>query len=53
MKATPEISSTRASASDFLLTKLAVMAMASRPRNSLRLNPERNFKKFVRQTYEI
>ena len=39
MKATPDISSTRASASVFLLTKLAVMAMASRPRNSFRLKP--------------
>lgn len=39
MKATPLISSTLASAVVFLLTKLAVMAMASFPRNSLRLNP--------------
>lgn len=39
MKATPLISSTLASAVVFLLTKLAVMAMANFPRNSLRLKP--------------
>lgn len=42
MNATPEISSTRASASDFLLTKLAVMAIANRPRNSFLLKPGAN-----------
>lgn len=40
MKATPLISSTFASAVVFLLMKLAVMAIASLPRNSLRRNPE-------------
>ena len=40
IKATPLISSTFASAVVFLLMKLAVMAMASLPRNSLRRNPE-------------
>lgn len=40
MKATPLISSTLASAVVFLLTKLAVMAIASLPRNSFLLNPE-------------
>lgn len=39
MKATPLISSTFASAVVFLLMKLAVMAIASLPRNSLRRNP--------------
>lgn len=39
MNATPLISSTLASAVVFLLMKLAVMAMASFPRNSLRRNP--------------
>lgn len=39
MKATPLISSTLASAVVFLLTKLAVMAMANFPRNSLRPKP--------------
>lgn len=39
MKATPLISSTFASAVVFLLMKLAVMAMASFPRNSFRRNP--------------
>lgn len=38
MNATPLISSTRASSLVCLLTKLQVMAMASFPRNSLRLN---------------
>lgn len=39
IKATPLISSTFASAVVFLLMKLAVIAMASFPRNSLRRNP--------------
>lgn len=39
MKATPLISSTLASAVVFLFLKLAVMAMASFPLNSLRLKP--------------
>lgn len=39
MNATPLISSTLASAVVFLLMKLAVMAMASFPRNSLRRKP--------------
>jgi len=39
MKATPLISSTLASAEVFLFLKLAVMAMASFPLNSLRLKP--------------
>lgn len=39
IKATPLISSTLASAVVFLLTKLAVMAMANFPRNSLRAKP--------------
>lgn len=39
MKATPLISSTLASAVVFLLTKLAVMAMANFPRNSLQTKP--------------
>ena len=38
MNATPLISSTRASSLVCLLTKLQVIAMASFPRNSLRLN---------------
>ncbi len=41
MKATPLISSTFASAVVFLLIKFAVMAMASLPRNSFLLNPEK------------
>ncbi|KAH3738348.1 hypothetical protein DPMN_044982 [Dreissena polymorpha] len=40
MNATPEISSTRASACVFRFMKLAVIAMASLPRNSFRLKPE-------------
>lgn len=39
MDATPLISSTLASADVFLFLKFAVMAMASFPRNSLRLKP--------------
>lgn len=39
MKATPLISSTLASAVVFLLTKLAVIAIANFPLNSLRLKP--------------
>lgn len=39
MKATPLISSTLASAVVLRFTKLAVMAMASLPRNSFRLKP--------------
>lgn len=39
IKATPLISSTLASAVVFLLTKLAVMAIANFPRNSLRAKP--------------
>lgn len=39
IKATPLISSTLASAVVFLFTKLAVMAMANFPRNSLRAKP--------------
>lgn len=47
MKATPLISSTLASAVVFLLMKLAVMAMASLPRNSLRRNPGGGKKKKI------
>ena len=39
MKATPLISSTLASAVLFLFMKLAVIAIASFPRNSFLLNP--------------
>lgn len=57
MKATPLISSTLASAVVFLLMKLAVMAMASFPRNSFRRNPAkgdrmRNQGETVRQDRE-
>lgn len=45
MNATPLISSTFASAVVFLLMKLAVMAIASLPRNSLRRNPGENYKR--------
>lgn len=58
MKATPLISSTLASAVVFLLTKLAVIAMASFPRNSLRLKPaevgeEKQKNKKRVQTFQI
>lgn len=45
MKATPLISSTLASAVVFLLMKLAVMAMASFPRNSFLLKPAEKHKR--------
>lgn len=41
MDATPLISSTLASAVELVFVKLAVMAMASFPLNSLRLKPDR------------
>ena len=47
MKATPLISSTLASAVVFLLVKLAVIAIASFPRNSVRLKPEKERKNLV------
>lgn len=47
MKATPLISSTLASAVVFLLMKLAVMAIASLPRNSFLLKPETKNKKGI------
>lgn len=51
MKATPLISSTLASAVVFLLTKLAVMAMANFPRNSLRPKPAERGRKTVAMSH--